>query len=287
MLQRQTEGSVVCPSCGTLVGVRDARCWQCGRSNPGLWGWGPLFRRLGRDLGFAKIVLGSCIALYAATLISDVDGIGGGGFLGLLSPSRAALIVFGAAGPFPVLELGRWWTLLSAGWLHGSLLHIFFNLLWVRQLAPAIASIYGPGRTVIIYTVASVVGFAFSSLSVLAPRLLGIVLGGGHPLGITIGASAAIFGLLGALIHYGQRGSSAVSRQAWGYAIVLFAFGLLIPGVDNWAHLGGFLGGWGTARLLDPRTPERGDHFLAALVCLVLTAASIIASYVTGLGLLR
>jgi len=287
MFERQSEGSVVCPSCGKLVGVRDERCWHCGRRNPGMWGFGPLFRRLGRDLGFVQIVIWGCVALYAATLISDVEGIGGRGVLGLLSPSRAALVVFGAAGPFPVLQLGRWWTLLSAGWLHGGLLHIFFNLLWVRQLAPAIASIYGPGRMVIIYTVSSVVGFVFSSLSVFAPGLLAFVMGGGHPLGITIGASAAIFGLLGALIHYGQRGSSAVSRQAWGYAIVLFAFGLLIRGVDNWAHLGGFVGGWAASRVLDPAKPERGDHLLAALVCLVLTGLSIVASYLTGLGLLR
>jgi len=287
MFSRQSEGSVVCPSCGKLVGVRDERCWHCGRRNPGMWGFGPLVRRLGRDLGFVHVVTWGCVALYAATLISDVEGIGGGGFLGLLSPSRTALVVFGAAGPLPVLGLGRWWTLLSAGWLHGGLLHILFNLLWVRQLAPAIAAIYGPGRMVIVYTVASVVGFVFSSLSVFAPRLLAFVMGGGHPQGITIGASAAIFGLLGALIHYGQRGSSAVSRQAWGYAIVLFAFGLLIRGVDNWAHLGGFVGGWAAAKVLDPAKPERGDHLLIALLLLAATGASIVASYVTGLGLLR
>jgi hypothetical protein len=90
---------------------------------------------------------------------------------------------------------------LTAGWLHGGLLHIAFNLLWVRQLAPASADLYGPGRTVIIYTVSGIVGFTLSSLmGFLAPGLPFI--GGAR---LTVGASAPIFGLLGALVCYGRR----------------------------------------------------------------------------------
>ncbi len=287
MLGRQTSGSVVCPACGKLVGVKDARCWNCGRMYPGMWGYGALFRKLGNDLGFVNIVTGGCALLYALTLIADTSHIGGGGLFGFLAPSRVSLIVFGAAGPGPVLGLGRWWTVLSAGWLHGGLLHILFNLLWVRQLAPATAEVYGPARMVIIYTAASVVGFTASSLAVFAPGILGMVLGGGRGYTITVGASAAIFGLLGALVHYGQRGSSQIGRQAWMYALILFAFGLFMRGVDNWAHLGGFAGGWLVSRWLDPLKPERGDHLIVALLCLVLSAAAVVVSYVTGLALLR
>lgn len=289
MALRQTSGSVVCPSCGKLVGVGDERCWNCGRRNPGMWGYAPVLRRLGNDLGFVPIVLGACIALYAATLIADPSGIagGGGGIFGFLGPTRVSLIVFGASGPGPVFLAGRWWTVLSAGWLHAGLLHIFFNLLWVRQLAPACAEIYGAARMVIIYTVASVVGFLFSSCALFAPGIFRFLLGGGHPQGITVGASAAVFGLLGALIHYGRKGSSAVSGQAWTYALFLFLFGIFMRGVDNWAHLGGFVGGYAMSALLDPHKPERGDHLLLALLCLVLSFGSIVVSFVTGLGLLR
>ena len=286
MFRRQTSGSVVCPSCGKLVGVRDARCASCGRPYPGMWGYAGLLRRLGDDLGFVQVVTFGCAALYVASLLADPSNIGAGGLFGLLSPSRASLVVFGAAGPGPVVQLGRWWTVLSAGWLHGGLLHIAFNVLWVRQLGPATAVLYGPGRMVIIYITSSVVGFVASSLAVFAPAPLAFLLGGGHPLGITVGASAAIFGLLGALVHYGQRGSSQVGRQAWGYAIVLFAFGLFMQGIDNWAHLGGFAGGWLVSRWLDPLRPERGNHLLAALLCLVASAVAVAASFVTGLALL-
>ena len=286
MLGRQTSGSVVCPSCGKLVGVRDARCWSCGRPYPGMWGFAAVFRRFGQDLGFVEIMTGGTVLFYLATLIAAPNEIGFRG-LGFLSPSRASLIVFGAAGPGPVLLADRWWTLLSAGWLHGSLLHILFNVMWIRQLAPATAAIYGPGRMVIVYTVSSVLGFAASSVvAVFQPGLLRLLMGGGHPQGITVGASAAIFGLLGALVHAGRRGSSAIGNQAWGYAIVLFAFGLFLPGIDNWAHLGGFAGGWLVAFALDPRRPERTDHLIVALLCLLASAAAIVVSFVTGQRLL-
>jgi rhomboid protease GluP len=68
---------------------------------------------------------------------------------------------------------------------------------------------------------------------------------------------------------------------------MLFIFGFIMPGVDNWAHLGGFLGGYGTAKFLDPLMPERLDHLVAALVCLGLTAIAIVVSVLHGLPLLR
>jgi rhomboid protease GluP len=64
-------------------------------------------------------------------------------------------------------------------------------------------------------------------------------------------------------------------------------FGFVMPGVDNWAHLGGLAGGYATARVLDPLKPERGDHVLVALGCLVLSLLSIVASVVEGLKILR
>src|SRR4030095_15126512 len=125
---RQKRGSVVCPSCGSLVGVQDEQCLTCGRRNPGLWGFGPLLSRWGRDLGFTQFVMWGCISLYLLTLVLDPQGIRGGGFLNFLSPSVNSLFVFGASGTIPVFGYGRWWTVLTAGWLHAGILHIFFNM---------------------------------------------------------------------------------------------------------------------------------------------------------------
>src|SRR5690606_32756905 len=71
MFKRQTTGSVVCASCGYLVGVNDATCYNCGRRNPGLWGFAPVLRSFGKDLGFVPFVTGTCIALYALGLLAS------------------------------------------------------------------------------------------------------------------------------------------------------------------------------------------------------------------------
>jgi rhomboid protease GluP len=105
---------------------------------------------------------------------------------------------------------------------------------------------------------------------------------------LTIGASASIFGLLGALLYYGRRGGGHhISQQAKTLAIAFLVFGVVVPGIDNWAHLGGLGGGYLCARWLDPLKPERGDHVLVALGCLLLTALSIVWSVATGLSLLH
>jgi len=284
MFKRQRSGSVVCPACGHLVGVNDEKCYNCGRWNPSLWGFSPLIRQLGQDMGFVQLIMVGTIGLYLATLAASGSEVGLGGPANLLAPSSQMLFLFGASGELPVFRANRWWTVLSAGWLHGSLLHIFFNMLWVRQLAPETASLYGAGRTVIIYTLAGATGFLASS--VMGQLLPGIPLLGGASL--TVGASAPIFGLLGALVRYGRAtGSSHVSGTAWQYAVILFVFGLFGMAVDNWAHAGGFAGGYLAATWLDANRPERVDHLVGALICLVATAAAIAASVVFGLPYLR
>ena len=278
--------SVLCPSCGSLVGVKDAQCLNCGRRNPGMWGFAHVLRNLGDDHAFAMLVAWACAALYLASLAADVEGIQSAGLFSFFSPSWQSQFLFGASGAGPVFVAGRWWTILSAAWLHGGVLHILFNMMWVRDLAPATARLYGPGRTVIIYTVAAACGFLLTSTVGFFLPFLPFFLHGA--VFITVGASAPIFGLVGALLHYGRRGgSSYISVQAKGMAITMLVFGIFMPGVDNWAHLGGLGGGWLAARVLDPLKPERGDHVLVAFACLALSALSIGFSVVEGLKLLR
>jgi rhomboid protease GluP len=280
MALRQTTGSVVCPSCRSLVGVNDATCYSCGRRNPGLWGFAPLVRSLGQDLGFGPLVIGLCVILYVVSLLLSgrANAEMGGGGLAMLSPSPPALFLLGASGGGPVFGAGRWWTIFSAGWLHGGLLHIVMNLLWVRQLAPLVAYIFGPGRAIIIYTIAGACGFLLSTLFFFVP--LPLI----HGAYLTVGASAPIFGMFGALVCYGRMGgSSLITGQIKSYALILFVFGLIFPGVDNMAHAGGFLGGYALARWLNPFKDERLDHLLIALVCMLVTLGSIVLSIITGL----
>ncbi|HEY3884779.1 MAG TPA: rhomboid family intramembrane serine protease, partial [Vicinamibacterales bacterium] len=207
---RQKTGSVVCASCGSLVGVNDDRCYTCGRRNPGLWGFGPVLRRFGYDFGFTSVIVYGCGAMYVGSLILTVltgGSLLGGSIFTILGPDQTAWIVMGASGAVPVFVYGRWWTVLSAGWLHAGVLHILFNMLWVRDLGPAVADIYGGARMIIIYTIACICGFV---LSAVAGYYLRVPLFGAP---WTLGASAPIFGLLGALVHYGHRGGSSAVRS--------------------------------------------------------------------------
>src|SRR5688500_15413693 len=112
-------------------------------------------------MGFVPLVMGATIILYAVSLLLSRGEMQ----MLTLSPNNAILFLLGEAGAVPVFQYGRWWTLLTAGWLHGGVLHIFFNVLWIRQLGPAVAELYGPARMIIIYTLSSVAGFALSSVA--------------------------------------------------------------------------------------------------------------------------
>ncbi len=230
---RKTSGSSLCWGCGKLNRVDARVCFFCGRRNPGLWGFGPALRGIVGRLDFARLVTVVCVALYAAAvLLHPAAALRARGMFDLLSPADGALWALGMTGAVP-WALGRWWTLLTAIYLHGSLLHLVFNVLWIRQLAPAVEEMYGGARLVVLFTGSGVLGFALSNWA---------------GVGTTIGASGAVFGLLGAMVAYGRsRGGSfgmAVFRQYWQWAVVLFVMGFLMSGVNNVAHAGGFAGGY-------------------------------------------
>jgi rhomboid protease GluP len=146
------------------------------------------------------------------------------------------------------------------------------------------ADLLGPARTVIIYTVGGVTGFALSSFAGAFLPALPFLRGAAF----TVGASASVFGLIGALYHYGR--TSSIARQQANFIIVqAVMFGVLFgpnSGIDNYAHLGGFAGGYLTSAFLNPLTRERGDHVIIAVACLAASAVAVIASIVTGLSLI-
>jgi rhomboid protease GluP len=263
MLKRKTSGSIVCPSCGRLVSVTARKCIHCGRLNPGLWGFGPELRRLlGQYSSLFPLVISVCVVLYMVSLFIDPSAIfQPRGIFDLLSPSMRALDRLGMTGNY-ALATGRWWTMITAIYLHGSLLHILFNMLWLRQLGQMVEELFGIARTFLIFTISGIVGFVVSNF-------MGV--------GFTIGASGAIFGLLAALIYYGRsRGGffgAAIYRQVGIWALVMFLFGFMAPAVNNFAHAGGFIGGYLAAMLLGyhEKKPANALHSTLATFFIVLT----------------
>jgi len=274
---RQTQGSVVCSQCGRLVGVTEEKCPFCGAWRPGLFGWATVLRRaLGGHLDLFTLIVGACVTLYALALIlSAVSGgdILGGGLFSILSPSGPALYQLGMTGGY-AWEQGWWLTLLTAVYLHGSLLHIVFNVMWIRNLGPAVTEVYGAGRAFLLFNFAGAGGFLVSNVMTGLP---------------TIGASGSIFGLLAALIVYGRRrGSSVVTQQLWQWAIILGVFGFIMPGINNWAHGGGFAAGWVAAMLMDLDDDRQDSSWvlLTSTVLIVLTALGVGLSFVRVTGVL-
>ena len=272
---RQVAGSLVCPSCGKLVGVNEPRCPYCDAWRPGLFGLAPSLQRLvGNRVDLVSLILMACISLYAAALLLQPEALfSGRGILSFLAPGNRALYQLGMTGG-AAWSLGWWWTILTANYLHGSLLHIFFNMMWVRNLAPVSTDVYGPARTFVIFNISGAAGFYVSNVMSGVP---------------TIGASGGIFGLLAALIVYGRRrGSSMMSSQLWQWAIILGVFGFIMPGINNWAHGGGFAGGWIVGQLmgLSDEHRESAGVIILALSLIALTVIGIGLSFVSVTGAL-
>jgi rhomboid protease GluP len=268
---RRASGAILCPSCGRITSADADVCFSCGRRRPGRWSQLPGLRRFVAALDVTRAVTAACVALYVASVVIDPGAaMRGRGPLELLAPSNIALYRLGMAGAV-AWDAGRWWTLITAIYLHGGILHIVFNLLWIRQLGPAVETLYGRARLAVIFTVAGATGFLVSDWA-------------GVP--FTIGASGSIFGLLGAMVAYGrQRGGafgSMVLRQYGQWALVLFVFGFFMAGVNNLAHAGGFAGGLATGVMFgsaERRAEGRIDQLLLLAAVAVTVLAFALALY--------
>ena len=227
-----------------------------------MWGLSDVFRRLFRSGSPTNSITIACVALYVLSLIVDPTGaLRPRGPFEIFAPSNRALQILGATGSYPWAQ-GEWWTVITAMYLHGGILHILFNVLWIRQLGPAVEELYGPARLFVIFTVSGVLGFLVSNV-------LGVP--------FTVGASGSIFGLLGAMVAFGRRRGGVfgtmVLRQYGQWAILLFALGFFMSGVNNLAHAGGFLGGLASGLVLslaERRAETTLDHLVAG-ACIVAT----------------
>jgi rhomboid protease GluP len=203
------------------------------------------------------------VAMYVFSLLLSGKYIGlSMNPLDTLSPSNFSLEILGATGRGPIDQLGHWWTLISANYLHASVLHILFNMLMFWQLVPMVSREYGAYRMFSIYTLGGVFGFVVSYFA---------------GIGFTIGASAAVCSLVGSLLYFGKsRGGvygQTVYKQIMGWVISLFLFGFFVRSINNWAHGGGILGGIITGYILgyNDKIHENAFHKTLAFLCVLVT----------------
>ena len=267
--------SMLCPNCRRLISTDEARCPHCGLAAPGArWKNNPLTRGWGSGDQLVRMILYANIVMYLVSLVIS-RGIMGSGFnpLHMLAPSPSALAWLGATGTLMVRDVG-WWTVISANYLHGSALHIFFNMVVFYQIAPLITRLFGAYRFFAIYTISGAGGFLVSYFM-------------GTP--ITVGASAAICGLIGAALYYGKsRGGffgETIFKQIGGWALAIVLFGFFMPQINNSAHIGGMLFGGLTAMGLGytEKSRESVGHRVLAGACMVVTLSVLLFALLRGL----
>lgn len=194
-----------------------------------------------------------------------------------LTPSGDVLNFLGASGRIPIDHFQAWWSLITANWLHGSLLHIIFNMLALRTVAPLVMHEYGIYRMFSIYTITGAAGFLLS--------YFGNVY-------LTIGASSGLCGLIGALLYFGKsRGGDwgqRVYKQTSGWIVSLLLIGFLVPNINNWGHGGGLAAGvfFGWIFGYNDKRKEKGFDKILCLGLMLLTALLLGRSIVNGFFLI-
>lgn len=266
-MQEQRQ-SLLCPHCRRLISRGEAVCPHCGLRNPGSrWRNNIWTRGFDRGEQLVKNILYLNAAMFILSILMNPTSTGFSmNPFQFLAPSSRSLLLLGATGRIPIDEFHRWWTLLSANYLHGGVLHIFFNMMALHQIAPLILQEYGGYRMFSIYTLSGVGGYV-------ASYLVGVP--------FTIGASAAVCGMIGAALYFGKSRGGAfgqmVYRQVGGWALGIFIFGFLFPGINNWAHGGGLLCGVLAGSLLgyQERVAESFAHRVLAAVCALATLGTL------------
>lgn len=255
----------MCPNCRAFITSDDKICPYCDQPV----GMRAADRRAAADAmaGFTQgdrfltnVILLINIGLYIATLSYSAGGRGMG-----LDPSGEALYAFGAKQGFAIRVGLQWWRLITAGFLHGSILHILMNSWVLFDLGPRVNEVFGSYRYLVIYLVSTVAGFAASLYW--SPQIL------------SIGASAGLSGLIGAMVGLGTREKHSLIAQERGryiqWMVMILALGFLVSGIDNAAHIGGFVGGFVVAYLAGAKGSTGEDVWKTlAWVSLAVTAYS-------------
>lgn len=252
-------------------------------------------RRLTDAMNAAPITRGVVYVIGALFLVSSflpetiqafglrpvLVGPGGPTFLEAVTSWYAASPV-GAA-------IGEPWLLATSAFLHANFMHVGFNGLLLWQLGHMLEPSLGRNRFIALYAA----GLAGGSLGVVALAWIGSVTGtydaavgsflGGNPFISTIGASGAVFGLMGAaMVGMRGRGINPWKTSIGTLVLLNLALTFFIPNISVGGHVGGLLGGWLAARFLFvPRDQAtRGTRIVSGLVVVMLVLAIVLSALI-------
>lgn len=206
----------------------------------------------------AWVLLATNVIIYLLSLLLSLLLVPGGSG-SLLSPNWLVLFLMGWKDNVQIFFEGEYWRFLTSMFLHGGLMHILSNGFALYVLGPDVERIYGTPRFLTLYFLSGLAGgvasYAFSS----SP---------------SVGASGAIFGLIGGLavfLYITRHILGEMGRNQLQYIAIIIGINVLIGFssggvIDNYAHLGGLAGGALCGWLLSPRYRVEGGRFAPAVV---------------------
>ena len=238
----------LCPSCGKLVGATAGKCYECGANVN--YSFAAASRSLGRWMPQTSpvtyLMLAICSMLYVLAIVitTRVQGFGGlqGGLMNIGGIATAVNERLGASLPLPY-DVAQPWRLITAIFLHGSLIHIGFNMWVLMDIGPMVEELYGSARYLFLFVATGATGYLVSSAF-------------GH---LSVGASGSLLGLIGVLLATttGRKSSTAQALRSSliRWVIYIGILGFIASGTDNAAHFGGLAAGYLLGRMMVDRQP--------------------------------
>jgi membrane associated rhomboid family serine protease len=227
----KNETAVACSSCGrpictdcmvfAAVGIK---CPECAGQPTGVKRATSRARTstaVGRGALATKALIGINVLVYVLQLAEGGDRNGRGGEVW----EKGALVGFQVAD-------GEWWRLVTSAFIHASIIHLLFNMLMLWWFGSALEALLGRARYLGIYFVSVLGGAAGALLATQSNQL-------------TVGASGAVFGILGAGVVLERRNVMVFGGGALTVVVLNLALTFLIPGISIGGHLGGLAAGAG------------------------------------------
>lgn len=158
------------------------------------------------------------------------------------------------------VKAGEYWRLITAAFFHAGILHLVCNMYALSIIGVQLETFMGKTKFLAVYFMSALIGSLFSGILTVVP---------------SIGASGAIFGLMGALLYFGYHYrlylGSVMSQQIVPLIAINLVLGFALPGVDNFAHIGGLVGGLFTGMIvgIDGKT-DKTDTINGIVVTLIL-----------------
>ena len=177
----------------------------------------------------------------------------------------------------PAIAAGDWWRLITPIFLHGGIFHIGFNMFAVYTYGPGLERAFGIARFIALFLAAGFLGNALGFFAGDIGRL-------------SVGASGAVFGVFGAwaVYFYRRRRSDARAEQMLrglgGLIAINLLFGFVVNFVDNWAHIGGLIGGAIIGFALDQGSTRRAK---GQSVLIAAAGVAVVLAVGTGLVLAK